>query len=418
MKELIVRFWQIFKKTPVGWLLRKLSPQWLVNLLEHLPLAILANIIYGFPSRGLKVIGVTGTDGKTTTTNMIYQILEEANLKVSMISTIKAVIGRKVYDTGFHVTNPSPFELQKYLSEAKKAGSKYFILEVTSHGLDQFRVWGIKFDVGVITNITHEHLDYHKNFENYLKSKAKLIRNVKVAVLNHDEEHFTKLSKQTNGKVVSFGLHKSANFNPQKFSLDLKVPGDFNILNAESAACAISLGISSQIVKRALNNFSNLSGRMEEIENDLGFRIVVDFAHTPNGLENVLTTLKKQTKHKLISVFGAASERDDAKRPLMGEISAKIADITILTDEDPRFEDSNKILEEIAKGAYQAGAKDGETLFKEPDRSKAIILALNLAKRGDTIGIFGKGHETSMSYFGIERPWSDKEAVIKALHGF
>jgi len=391
-------------------------PQKIKNYAWHLPKAHIANLKYGFASKNMVVIGVTGTDGKTTTTNMIYQILKNAGKKVSMISTINAVLGDEVLDTGFHITSPNPLDLQKYIKKAKVLGSEYLVLEVTSSGLDQFRVLGVKFSVGVITNITHDHLDYHKTWENYFKAKAKLIKNVQTAVINRDEEHFNRLSKLTKGKVLSFGLHKNSNFNPLKFALKLKIPGDYNLLNGlAAAAVSVSLNIPSKIIKDTLNNFEALPGRMEEIKNDLGIKIIVDFAHTPNALEQALKTLKPKTKEKLISVFGCASERDILKRPIMGGISARLADITVLTDEDPRFEDRDKILDEIANGAFSHGAKLNENLFKEPDRQKAIKMAINLAKKGDIVAIFGKGHEKSMNYKGVEIPWSDQEAVKTAL---
>jgi UDP-N-acetylmuramoyl-L-alanyl-D-glutamate--2,6-diaminopimelate ligase len=409
-------YWQGFKKSPVGGTIRRLSPQWLVNILEHYPLAVLANIIYLAPSRKIKVIGVTGTDGKTTTVNMIYQILKAAGKKVSMISTINAFIGDTAYETGFHITSPHPFTVQQLIKKAVQSGSEYIILEVTSNGLDQFRFWGIKFDIGVITNITHDHLDYHKTWENYFQAKAKLLKGVRVAVLNNDEAHFERLKKLSSGKIVAFGLTKQANFNPQKFPVKLKILGDFNVQNALAAsAVAVNLGIDSKVIKTALSNFSTLTGRMEEIPNNLGFRVFIDFAHTPNSLDKALRNLKKLTKGKLIAVFGAASERDRLKRPLMGEVSAKTADITILTSEDPRNEDPHKIIKEISQGAIKAGAMEDVSLFKEPDREKAIKLALKMAQNGDAIAILGKGHEKSMNIKGVETPWNDKEAVEKTL---
>lgn len=377
----------------------------------------MANLRYGFPSRKLKVIGVTGTDGKTTTTNMIYQILKAAGKKVSMVSTINAIIGDQVYDTGFHVTSPSPMDVQKFLGQAVNMESKYMVLEATSHALDQHRFWGIHFEVGVITNITHEHLDYHKSFENYFKAKAKLIKNVKTAILNRSEKHFERLSGQTRGKVLSFGLSKSAEFNPIKFPLKLSLPGEFNLLNALAAsAVGVTLKIETKIIKQTLALFKSLAGRMQEIENNIGIKIVIDFAHTPNGLESALKALRRKTKGKLISVFGCAGLRDEQKRPLMGEISGKLSDVTIVTAEDPRglIDQINK---QIAQGLERAGATFGKTYFIELDRQKAIELAINkLADRGDTVGIFGKGHETSMNLNGKkEIPWSDLEAVKIAL---
>lgn len=398
---------------------KKVIPQNLTNRFWHLPKAFAANLTYGFPSRKLTVIGVTGTDGKTTTINMIYQILKKAGKKVSMTSTINAQIAGSSYDTGFHVTNPSTINLQKYLKMAADNGDDYFVMEVTSHGLDQFRTWGIKFDIAVITNITNEHLDYHKSFDNYLKAKGKLINNSKTAILNRDEDHFMKLRSQTKGKIITFGMHKTADFNPIKFPLKLIIPGDYNIYNALAAtATCIQLGIDSKIVKQALSEFSSLKGRMDEVKNNSGARIFIDFAHTPNALENALLTLKKlKTKEKrIIAVFGCASERDSSKRVVMGEISGSLADITIITAEDPRFEDPLKIADEIKLGVIKLGGVLDKTFFIEPDRQKAINLAIKLANKGDVVGIFGKGHEMSMNIKGVETPWSDFEAVEKALH--
>lgn len=396
--------------------IRKFIPYPVINIGKHLPEAVLANLKYGFPGKNLRVIGVTGTDGKTTTVNMIYKILKDSGKKVSMISTINAVIAGKEYDTGFHVTNPGPKDIQKYLKIAQDHGDEFVVLEVTSHGLVQYRVWGVPFEIGVITNITHEHIDYHLTFENYLQAKAKLIKRAKYAVLNTDDPSFKKLEKLASGKVESFGINGKGKVNEQNFPLKLKVAGDFNILNALAAASVGKiLGLSDKAIKKSLENFTPLPGRMEEIPNRKGIKVVVDFAHTPNALEQALKTLREQTKGKLIAVFGCASERDRDKRPMMGEISSRLADVTILTDEDPRFEDSLAIMEEIFAGMDQGRVKNGENLFKEPDRAKAIQKALSLAQKGDVVGIFGKGHEKSINYRGTEKPWSDQEAVLKAL---
>ncbi len=399
-------------------MIRKLIPQKVINLGKHLPEAILANFRYGFPGRKIKVIGVSGTDGKTTTVNMIYQILKDAGKKVSMISTINATIAGISFDTGFHVTTPDRFQVQKFLSQSVKNGDEYMILEITSQGLDQYRAWGIPIDVGVITNITHEHLDYHKNFENYRMAKARLIQAARVAILNHDDPSFSILKKLAGkkAKVVSFGLDDTSDVNPKQFPIMLRLPGQYNLYNAlAAAAVADNYGIDDKVILDSLKSFNSLSGRMEKIENNKGINIVIDFAHTPNALENVLQALRSETKGNLIAVFGAASKRDETKRPVMGQLAAKLADIVILTDEDPRFENGLDIIEQIQRGAIAAGAKLNQSLFVQPDRQKAINQAINLAKKGDTVGIFGKGHERSMSYQGKEIPWSDQEAVEKAL---
>lgn len=398
-------------------LIRKVIPQKAVNLFRHLPTAVLANLIYGFPSRKMIVIGVTGTDGKTTTVNMIYQILKAAGKKVSMVSTINAEIAGKSYDTGFHVTNPDPMMLQRFIKMATQAGEEMLVLEVTSHGLDQYRAWGVHFDVGVITNITHEHLDYHKTWENYFQAKSKLIKQVKLAILNRAEDHYGRLRGLTSGKVVSFGLNKQADFNPVKFPFKLAIPGQYNVLNALAAsAVAVHFDVDSKIIKQTLEHFSSLEGRMNEIQNSRGIKIIVDFAHTPNALKEALQALKPLTTGRLIAVFGAAGARDVEKRALMGEISARYADLTVITAEDPRGE-LDQINAQILEGAQKAKGELGRNVYIEGDRGKAIEMAINkLAKKGDTVGIFGKGHEKSMNYSGkFEEPWSDHEAVQKAL---
>ena len=382
----------------------------------HLFIAVFANMYFGFPSEKLTVIGVSGTDGKTTTVNMIYHILKSAGKRVSMVSTINAVVGGKLYDTGFHVSSPDPFTVQKFARVAVDFGDEFLVLEVTSHALDQYRFWGVNFDVGVITNITHDHLDYHKTWKNYFKTKAKLIRNVGTAVLNGDESHFDKLVAKTKGKVVSFGFSNEANFSPKKFPLKLKMLGEYNLLNALSAAAASqSLGISSVVIKSVLRNFSNLKGRMEEVENNRGIKIIVDFAATPNGLTQALKTLRKKTKGRLISVFGSAGKRDIEKRFLMGEISVRLADVTIITAEDPRGE-WDSISKQMTDGA-EKGAKNKHTFFVIENRKEAVDFAINkLAKAGDLIGFFGKGHEKSMNYDGKkEEPYDEVEEVRKAL---
>lgn len=386
--------------------------QILINNFKHLPEAVLANVIYGFPARKLTVIGVTGTDGKTTTVNMIYQILKAAGLKVSIISTINAVVGGEVLDTGFHVTSPDAFTVQKLLKKALDAGGEYAVLEVTSHGLDQYRFWGVRFRVGVVTNITHDHLDYHRTLDGYTRAKLKLLRSAPFAVINHNLAG--EVRNWYSGKLITFGLR--GEFTQDKYKLRLKIPGEYNIENALAAlAVAKILGIDTKVSQKSLENFEGLEGRMQGVKNDRGIRIFIDFAHTPNGLDKSLKTLRKLTSGKVISIFGAASQRDTKKRPMMGEISARGADITILTDEDPRFEDSNKIIDEIAIGALKVGAEEGINLFRQPDRTKAIKLGLEKARKGDIVGIFGKGHEKSMNYLGVETPWSELEAVRKAL---
>ncbi len=385
-------------------LIRSILPQWVINYFWHLPKAILANILYGFPSLSLKVIGITGTDGKTTTTNMVYQLLRDAGKSVSMISTIDS--------PGFHVTSPDPFIIQKFAKDAKDKGDEYLVLEVTSHALDQFRFWGIKFDIGVITNITHEHLDYHQTFESYKNAKLKLLKNVKFAVLNNNISYVRR-------NVITFGI-RQGDVNQEKFKLKLKIPGDYNIENALATLAVSSvLGIDQGRAKKSIENFNNLSGRMEEVKNSKGIKIFIDFAHTPNGLKQSLKSLRSHLKSgRLISLIGCEGFRDEQKRVMMGGISGKLGDYTIITSVDPRgqLETINK---QIITGAKKAGAIVDQNLFVIDDREKAIAFAINkLSKKGDVVGIFGKGHESSMNLDGkAEIPWSDLAIVQKILNG-
>lgn len=393
-------------------IIKKILGQEFINKFYHLPMAMLANIIYGFPTRGMKVIGVTGTDGKTTTVNMIYEILKAAGKKVSMISTVNAQVAGKSYETGFHITSPGRFTVQKFAKMAKNNGDEYLVLEVTSHALDQYRFWGIKFFTGVITNITHEHLDYHKTYENYLKAKVKLLKDVDFAIINQN------LKQKIKNKVITFGLDKG-DFNQNDLKLKLKIPGEYNIENAlASLAAAFVLGIDKKVAQKALEGFEGITGRMEVIQNGKGIKIIVDFAHTPNSMEQALRTLRKQTKGRLIAVFGSAGKRDVGKRRLMGTVAGELADYIIVTAEDPRGE-LELINQQIAAGAEEAGKVPERNLFIEGNRRKAIAFAVNnLARRGDTVGIFGKGHEGSLNMDGKrEIPWSDLQAVKQALDG-
>jgi UDP-N-acetylmuramoyl-L-alanyl-D-glutamate--2,6-diaminopimelate ligase len=398
-------------------ILRKLIPRLFINNFYHLPEAIVANLRFGFPGRKVKVIGVTGTDGKTTTTNMIYKILKDAGKKVSMVSTINAVVGDEVLDTGFHVTSPGRFAVQRLLKKAREDNADYVVLEVTSHAIDQYRFWGINFDIGVITNITHEHLDYHKTFKNYFNTKSRLIKNVKVAVLNRDENHYSVLAKKTKGKILSFGMKNKADYNPKTFPLKLRLPGEYNMLNGLAAsAVAQSLGIPRLQIQKSLSSFNGLKGRMEQISNKKGLKIVVDFAHTPNALEQALKTLKKGKTGKIISLIGAEGERDVKKRPMLGEIAQRYSDIVIITSVDPRGQLEN-INNQIIQGCCRVGGRRDKSFFVIDDREAAITAAINrFAMKGDTIGIFGKGHEVSMNLDGKkEIPWSDQDTVRKVL---
>jgi UDP-N-acetylmuramoyl-L-alanyl-D-glutamate--2,6-diaminopimelate ligase len=413
--------------------LRLLIPDWLVNYFWHLPKAVLANLYFGFPSRRLTVIGVTGTDGKTTTASLIYEILKKAGKKVALISTVSAKMGNQEISTGLHVTSPDAFVLQKLLRKISDQRFEYLVLEVTSHGLTQFRLWGIKFKIGVVTNVTHEHLDYHRTFKNYLAAKGKLLRKVDFAVLNRDDASFGYLNqvRRPSSQLVSYGLKAAADLTPGKFKFKTSLPGDYNQANCLAAiGAARSLKVRDQLIRQALANFPGVPGRLEKINLGQDFSVWVDFAHTPNALEKVLNHLQGQRgKGRLIAVFGCAGLRDRKKRPLMGEVAAGLADLVVLTAEDPRTEDVNQIIDQIAQGCLKAGAKEKRVsqsnesvhqtekalFFRIPARQEAINFAINQARKGDLVVVCGKGHEKSMCFGNLEKPWTDQEAVKKAL---
>jgi UDP-N-acetylmuramoyl-L-alanyl-D-glutamate--2,6-diaminopimelate ligase len=361
----------------------------------------------------------------------MYQIRfqQKNNKKVALLTSVSALIGGKSYDTGFHVTTPSPFMLQKFLAEARKAGAQYFILETTSHALDQHRVYGIPYKIGVITNVTHEHLDYHKTYEKYLRTKAKLLIRSKIAIINRDTDSYEKIitylkHKKYKGKIVTYGFDKNARINLKNFSFKTHLIGEFNTYNTLAAiSVGVQLGLEKKDIQNAVTTFTPPVGR-QDVVYDKAFRVMIDFAHTPHSFEVILSELKKQTKGRLIHVFGAASKRDETKRPLMGEISSKYADFIILTSEDPRKENPMKIIEDIEKGIPKTKITASErTLDEVPskavarieDRAEAIRFAVKLAKKGDIVVITGKSHEKTMNINGVETPWNEYEVVKQAL---
>lgn len=413
----------------------------------HLGQAMAANILYGFPARKLTVVGVTGTDGKTTTASLIYHILKTAGKRVALISTVGAWIGDTVFDVGFHVTNPATFALQKFIRQIADEGNKYLVLEVTSHGIDQNRVWGIPFRIGVLTNITREHLDYHGTFEHYARTKFRLLRTADAAILNRDDESwrlFRSRREQKDGndqRVITYAkLDRGADLTPRKFPFETKLIGEFNISNCLAAiAAARELGVGDAVIRKAVASFAAPVGR-QEIVYDKDFRVMVDFAHTPNGFAQMLPAVRKMTKGRLIHVWGAAGKRDKSKRPVMGAESAKYADIIILTAEDPRDETVEGIAEEIVTGfpdgwvkrdrmtgemdekpdereSKKSKVKSQKTFSIISSRKEAIGFAISMAKKGDTVVCTGKSHEKSINYGHGEEPWDEFSVIREAVNG-
>lgn len=409
-------------------------------------LAYISAALNGWPGRKLTVVGVTGTDGKTTTSNFLFRILIEAGLKAGMISTVNAVIGDKEIDTGFHVTTPDAPDVQRYLAQMVDAGLTHIVLESTSHGLAQHRVTGCEYDIGVVTNITHEHLDYHGSYKNYLTSKGRLFTmlaetapkpggNIRLAVLNKDDRSYPYLDELTTVKKVTYSLKPGADMWAEEMGEDeqgvyftavtptwrrpvhANLAGRYNIYNSLAAvsAAVFGLGIDPQIAAAGITALKAVPGRMEKIEMGQDFTAIVDFAHTPFALESALRSARKFTKGRLIAVFGSAGLRDRAKRRMMAEVSAELADLTILTAEDPRTESLEGILTEMAAAAESKGGVEGKTFWRVPDRGEAIRTAVKLAKAGDMVLACGKGHEQSMCFNTTEYLWDDRTAMQAAL---
>lgn len=418
----------------------------------------IAASFYNWPGRKLTVIGVTGTDGKTTTTNLLYQILRGAGIKAGMISTVNAVIGDEVLDTGFHVTTPDAHDVQRYLARMVEAGLTHVILETTSHGWAQYRVDACEFDIGVVTNITHEHMDEHGSYENYRAAKARLFSsleitsekpqgNPRLGVINRDDlKSFDFLNDFIKVRKLNYGLNEDADvravdvdFTPSGIhfiaqSRDFHVPvsstlvGAFNISNCLAALTATVYGlkIKPKTAAQGIAALEGIPGRMERIDLGQNFTAIVDFAHTPNALKVALEAAREMlaplpmeegmgVRGRVISVFGSAGLRDKAKRRMMAEFSAELADLTVLTAEDPRTESLDGILEEMAKGARSKGGREGETFWRVPDRGEAIRFALQLAREGDIVLSCGKGHEQSMCFGAREHLWDDRTAMRAAL---
>lgn len=415
---------------------------------KHFLRAVYEVTKHGHPAKHLYVIGVTGTDGKTTTSHVLYEILKNSGLKTALITTVGAWMDETFIDTGLHTTTPDAKFLQPLLKKFVESGVKYVVLETTSHGLDQHRVFGCNFSMGILTNVTHEHLDYHKTFNKYREVKTKLFKKVRVAVLNKDDLSFTYFQKKTKGKVVSYALNKPADYRavnietkPKYTSFQItedgvghliKTPlkGHYNVANILAAVSATrSLKIDWETITKSIAGLTPISGRLEYVKTK-PYSVIVDFAHTPNALENLLTSLRehKSKNSKIITVFGCAGLRDLKKRPMMGEVSARLADVSVFTTEDPRTENLDQIIESIVIGAKVGKAQEVKKeklnkrlrykkhiFIREPDRYTAIKLALSIAKRGDLVVVCGKGHERSMAFADGEHKWSDHEAVKRGV---
>lgn len=411
----------------------------------RIALADLARAFYGYPADQLCTIGITGTDGKTTTSNLISTLFETAGRRNGLMTTANFKMNGQEWENATRQSTLEALEIQEFLRRLMDAQVPYAIIEATSHGLELGRVHGCNFDVGVVTNITHEHLDFHKTIEAYRRAKARLfemldpkrdkgINSRPVAILNRDDVSYEVLKPYCTVPILDYGIDTPAavravdlQLGAQSTSFRVVLPdgeahietrlvGRFNVSNSLAAiATAYSQGISIADIERGMATITGITGRMETIAEGQPFSVIVDYAHTPDSLQKVIATLRPLTRGKMILVFGSAGERDLQKRPIMGRIAAEQSEFFVITDEDPRDEDREKILQEIANGARAAGKHEGKDFLCIADRTQAIAAAFKHAQAGDTVLLAGKGHEQSIIMGREKLPWDDRRVAREQL---
>ncbi|MBR3233037.1 UDP-N-acetylmuramoyl-L-alanyl-D-glutamate--2,6-diaminopimelate ligase [Candidatus Saccharibacteria bacterium] len=381
----------------------------------HLVRAVVAGCKYKFPAKGLKVIGVTGTNGKTSTCFYIWKMLNESGRKAGLMTTVGwgGVPSRSGYALKFksqveHMTTVDSKALNKRIEAIRKAGAEYLVLEVTSHAMEQFRTLGVPVEVAVFTNLTHEHLDYHKTMENYRKAKCKLFKKAKFGVINADDKNakaFMKVSKNyitygiKNGKVRARKVKLSpegVEYACGDMKIRMQIPGEFNVYNSLAAvAVGQKLGLSDEEIEEGIWALESVEGRMTKVDEGQEFTVIVDYAHTPDALEKVFKAIG-EVKGRVIAVHGGAGRRDETTRAERGEILGKNSDIVIITEDDSRDENPEKIAAQFVEGAERAGKTKGKDLAVNLDREDAIALAVKLARKGDVVLLLGKGHEKTI----------------------
>lgn len=418
--------------------LKKLLPnkirQPILNV-YHLLVAVAANIRYRFPARSAKVIMVTGTNGKTSTATLIAAVLEHAGYKVGINSTAYyRISGSKPVNKKSGRTVEDMFVLHALFAKMRRARCEYIILEATSQALDQHRLWGVPCRIAVMTNLTQDHLDYHGSMQRYAAAKFRLFkRRPPFIILNADDEWFAYFDKaEADAAKFSYGISKAANaqitnINARKDGSDFtlkvkgqsirirtKLVGEFNLYNAAAAALAGYVeGLSPEQITNGIASVNAIPGRMERVGAGQPFEVIVDYAHTPDALKNVLTAARRITKGKLMVVFGATGDRDRTKRPIMGKVAAEIADRIFLTDDETYTEDPASIRAAVMKGIVKAGGEHKTT--EVDDRRDAFAAAFKEAKKGDTVVLAGMGHETTRNMGGKPIPWNDAEVATKLL---
>ncbi len=433
-------------------ILRKILPYRII-LWTHKIRAVFAAVFYGFPAKKLIIIGVAGTKGKTTVCNLIARILEEDGKKVAMITTANLKIGKKEWLNKVKMTTPSSFFIQKFLRDAVEKKCDYAIIETTSHGLVQYRHWGIPYQIVDLTNLMPDHLDYHKTYENYRDSHLRLFnKNLKTLILNKDDQRLEYFEKkfekyQKTNAIVDFSIKNQANFfadeiklekegtvfklatNSQTIKINSPLLGEFNVSNCLAAVAVGSVcKVSLDKIKNALEKIKGIEGRLEKIKlPNQNFEVIVDYAHSPDSLETFYKTVVPYAKGKIIAVLGACGDRDKTYRPALGKLAAKYADYVIVTNEDPYSEKPEEIIEQVSEGVeevikskvegYKVKSKI-EKYFKILDRKEAIKKAIDLAEENDLVLITGKGAEQWIVY-GVSGekkvPWDDREVVREII---
>ncbi|MFO7269852.1 MAG: UDP-N-acetylmuramoyl-L-alanyl-D-glutamate--2,6-diaminopimelate ligase [Sphaerobacter thermophilus] len=408
-------------------------------------LPLVAATFFGRPAEALGIIGITGTDGKTTTSYLVDAMLRSAGYRTGLIGTIAVRVGDEIVDHDARQTTPESLDVQRLLAQMREARVDWAVLEATSHGLALHRLDECAFDVGVVTNITHEHLEFHGTIEEYRRAKARLLERVAGrgprpypggVVLNRDDEGARAIAEAAGTAPVLWFSAKGAPADLQADDVQLaadgtsfrlttprgSVPvrlnliGAYNVDNALAAAgVGHLLGLSPETIARGLESLAGVPGRMRRVDLGQPYTVIVDYAHTPDSLEKSLRLLRSLVPGRVIAVFGSAGERDRAKRPLQGAVSARLADFSVFTSEDPRFEDPDAIIAEIAAGARDAGAVEGRDYVCIEDRRAAIRAALDWARPGDGVLLAGKGHERCIIYGAERRPWDEAREAELAL---
>jgi len=406
----------------------------------HLAEAVVYNCAYGFPGRGMKVIGVTGTNGKTTTSFLIHRMLHEAGYSAGLMTTVAWAIGDEVQPQTQHMTNvPIPL-LMKRLKAMKADGVEWLVLETTSHALSQYRTWGIPYSVAVLTNISQEHLDYHKTMERYIAAKQRLFKlaqrnqkGLQMGIANADDRNGASFAAETQNSILygieagevratniamdAAGIHYDAVAMDETYRISSHLPGSFNVYNTLAAVCVgRAVGLTRQEIEQGIASLPGVAGRMEPVNAGQTFSVIVDYAHTPDALENVLRALRGSTKGKLAIVFGATGDRDKTKRSPMGEVVAKLADRIYLTDDETYTEDPDAIRGAVLQGIVAAKGKQKTSMI--PDRLEAIRTAFKEAKSGDTVLLAGIGHQDYRAMGGTKQPWDEREVARDLLKDY